>query len=258
MQEIKLCGGNLNLVVQVGDTVRRSTGRWSAATHGLLRHLEAQGFEGAPRFLGLDDKGREILTFLPGEAGFMPYIYSEEVLVEAARLLRRFHDATVEYSAPGEESWQLVYPDSRRHEVICHNDFAPYNIIFNHYKPQALIDFDLCGPGPRVWDIAFATYWFVPLSFSSDLQEISLADSSAGSRRLRLFCESYGLDSTEELLDTIEERLQFLCTWLNEHAASGDAAYQKMIDEGHLTHYQRELSAFRSQRPILERNLIEP
>lgn len=258
MQEILLAGGNLNSVVQVGDTVRRSTGRWSAATHGLLRHLEAQGFEDAPRLLGLDEKGREILTFLPGEAGFMPYIYSEEVLVEAARLLRRFHDATVGYSAPSEASWQLVYPNSQRHEVICHNDFAPYNIIFSDHKPKALIDFDLCGPGPRVWDIAFATYWFVPLSFSSDLQELSLADSTNGSQRLRLFCDSYGLESTEGLLDTIEERLQFLCTWLAEHAASGVAAYQKMVDEGHLTHYQRELSALREQRPVLEKNLLKP
>jgi hypothetical protein len=35
--------------------------------HQLLLHLEKKGFAGSPRFLGLDEQGREILTFLEGE-----------------------------------------------------------------------------------------------------------------------------------------------------------------------------------------------
>src|SRR6266498_211042 len=54
-----LAGGNFNHVVRVGDTVRRvKTGAWTPAVHALLRHLERAGFDGAPRALGVDDRGR--------------------------------------------------------------------------------------------------------------------------------------------------------------------------------------------------------
>ena len=35
--------------------------------HELLRYLEKQGFEEAPNFIGSDDKGREILSFIPAD-----------------------------------------------------------------------------------------------------------------------------------------------------------------------------------------------
>jgi hypothetical protein len=89
-EETPLAGGNLSVVVRVGDTVRRSLHPWSEAVQGLLRHLEAQGFDGAPRFLGIDDQGREILTFIAGEVGAYPLpasMWSDEALTGAAQLL---------------------------------------------------------------------------------------------------------------------------------------------------------------------------
>ena len=95
--------GNVTEIMRGGETVRRATSPQSPAAHGLLRHLEACGFDGAPRFLGLDDRGREVLTFVDGEVNCYPlpyHIWSDETLVGAARLLRRFHDATLGYGAP--------------------------------------------------------------------------------------------------------------------------------------------------------------
>src|SRR5882757_4970271 len=71
--EIALPGGNIGGAVRVGSTVRRPTGPWTPAVHGLLNHLAAAGLAGVPRVLGFDDRGREILDFLPGEA------YGEQV-----------------------------------------------------------------------------------------------------------------------------------------------------------------------------------
>ena len=66
--EIELTGGRTTAgVVRIGDTVHRPISARSSFVHGILRHLEAKGFHGAPRFLGVDDKGREVLTFLPGD-----------------------------------------------------------------------------------------------------------------------------------------------------------------------------------------------
>ena len=65
--EQPLLGGNLSAgVVRVGDTVRRPAGPHTPAVHALLGYLHATGFDGAPRPLGIDERGREVLTFLPG------------------------------------------------------------------------------------------------------------------------------------------------------------------------------------------------
>ena len=53
--------------VRTGDTVHRTSYAWSPAVLDLLQHVEREGFEGAPRALGFDDQGREVLAFIDGE-----------------------------------------------------------------------------------------------------------------------------------------------------------------------------------------------
>jgi hypothetical protein len=67
--EETLHGGNTNVVVRVGDTVRRRTGHWTPAVHALLAHLQSVGFADAPTVQGIDGQGREILSFVIGEVG---------------------------------------------------------------------------------------------------------------------------------------------------------------------------------------------
>jgi hypothetical protein len=252
-EETPLGGGNLSVVVRVGDTVRRPLRPWSTAVHGLLRHLEARGFDGAPRFLGVDDRGREILTFIAGEVGAYPlpaYMWSDETLAGAARLLRRLHDATLGYVAPDGAAWQFAYPDPARHEVICHNDVAPYNTVFVDGRPRALIDFDTAGPGPRSWDLAYAAYTFVPLaSFTPGAdgrvvpyEPVRHAEERA--RRLRLLAAAYGLP-IDDLLPTVAHRLEAVCDLLIERAEAGDDAYRRLVAEGHLDHYHQEVAFVR-------------
>ena len=158
-EETPLAGGNVNpSVVRIGDTVRRSLTAASATIHQLLLHLEAKGFDGSPRFLGIDEKNREVISYLAGATGTPAYIWQhDEPLIAAARLLKQYHDATVDFLPQGEATWAYVYPDITKREVICHNDFAPYNFIYVSEAPVAVIDFDLAGPGPRLRDIAYAT-----------------------------------------------------------------------------------------------------
>jgi hypothetical protein len=250
-----LSGGNISEVVRIGATVRRALRPWSPAVHGLLRHLEARGFDGVPRFLGVDSQNREVLTFIPGEVGAYPlprYMWSDEVLIATAVLLRRFHDATVGYIAPPDAPWQLVHPDATRHEVICHNDVAPYNLVFVDERPRALIDFDTAGPGPRLWDIAYAAYRLVPLTDDDDTRALGLTAPAMRGRRLRLFCDTYGLTDRHDLLETVERRLEALCALMVGRAAGGDAAYQRLLAEGHLAHYEREIAFLRDHRQELQ------
>jgi hypothetical protein len=61
--EVPLAGGRVNPgVVRVGETVRRPMGGRAPFIHDLLVHLERVGFDSAPRFLGVDDVGREIFA----------------------------------------------------------------------------------------------------------------------------------------------------------------------------------------------------
>jgi hypothetical protein len=79
--------------VRVGDTVRRPAGPWTPAVHALLDHLHAVGFPGA-RGYGLDDRGREVLDYLPGT---VPYddrsalLDPDDQLHRVGRLIRDFH-----------------------------------------------------------------------------------------------------------------------------------------------------------------------
>lgn len=249
-QEIPLPGGNVTGAVRIDQTVHRAMGPWNRTVHHLLQYLEAQGFAGAPQFLGIDEQGREILTFIEGEVGNYPlphYMWADESLIEVARFLRRYHDLTASYTPPENALWQLPYPDHSRHEVICHNDVAPYNMVYTNGKPHALIDFDTAGPGPRVWDLAYAAYRFVPLMHASDPEIVALGLTwpQEQGRRLHLFCQTYGTVQPHDVLAMVEPRLQALCSLMISRADLGDTAYRKMIDDGHLAGYIREIEALR-------------
>lgn len=213
------------------------------------------GFDAAPRFLGVDEQGREMLSYLPGTVDFSPAVWRDESLVAAARLLRAYHDATLSYQAPADARWQMVYPEPPQHEVICHNDFAPYNLVFAAGLSAGIIDFDLAGPGPRVWDIAYAVYWFAPL-YPHDLAYArGLDDLAQTSRRVRLFCDAYGWNDSSLLLDMLEARLVEMCHRLSAGAARGDAVFLRMVEEGHLASYERALATFRQRRQALAQQL---
>jgi hypothetical protein len=114
MDEYPLRGGSVNTVVRAGDTVRRRPG--GRFVHELLGFFERSGWGGAPRFLGLDEQGREILSFVEGyvpwqEPG-MPGVTAETSLVRVAELAREFHDLTAGTPLAGDA------------QVVCHNDLA--------------------------------------------------------------------------------------------------------------------------------------
>ena len=148
MDEEVLAGGNTSVVVRVGDTVRRPAGPWTPAVHQLLSTLRAAGVLEAPEPFGLDEQGREVLSFRPGVVGHYPlpsWLWSPTILHEAGRLLRRVHDASVPLAHAAVE-WQL--PAHEPVEVVCLNDVAPYNMVFDEGHLTGLIDVDMASPGP--------------------------------------------------------------------------------------------------------------
>jgi hypothetical protein len=131
--------GNISEVVRVGDTVRRTAGPWTPAIHALLGHLAARGFEAAPRALGFDEHGREMLTYLPGRSGSaeLDGLRSNDVLVAVARLVRRYHDTIGDFQPPPDAAWRFTVGAPRTGDVICHNDLGPWNFIFDSTRQIA-------------------------------------------------------------------------------------------------------------------------
>lgn len=240
-------------VVRIGETVRRTVHRNTPAVTALLTHLEGTGFAAAPRWLGFDEEGREILSYVTGTAGhypLMPYVLSESTLTRLGLLLRRYHDATTSFSLPENVVWHHAI--AAKGEVICHGDAGPYNIIFRNNQPVALIDFERATPGPRIWDIAFVVYRFAPLCDSPG-QGFAPALLRHIARRIRLFLNAYGFTQNNDLFDWIQLRLKTEIDLFQSAETDDPIRRQNKIEAGHLELYQRDLRLIADIAPILRK-----
>jgi Ser/Thr protein kinase RdoA (MazF antagonist) len=193
--EVPLAGGRVTAVVRVGNTVRRPPRVNAEFVHALLDHLATGGFDGAPRFLGTDQQGRDVLSYLEGEVPAGLELHDDVVLFAAGRLIRRFHDATIGLLARGIEASL---------EIICHNDLSPCNFVFRIGIPVALIDFDTAAPGTRRMDLGYAAWTWLDLGNP----EIAPAEQR---RRLELFVEAYGVSfNAATIKEAILARQQML------------------------------------------------
>jgi len=226
-EEIPL-GGDLNDAVRIGDTVHRRAGSWTPSVHALLRYLERAGFP-APRVVGSDAQGREVLRYVEGEAHsgtrepLPDHLMADAHVVEAAKLLRRYHDVVAQFRPPPNAKWRLAAPTA--YEVICHNDWSPWNALLRSGAVALMLDWDLAGPGTRLWDIANAAYCWAPLSHGHTTRPI---DEQA--RRLKLFLDSYGLEDRSELLLTLRLRLQHVGEFVAREAAAGDPGMRRLVE----------------------------
>lgn len=190
--EIPLTGGRQTSgIVRVGDTVRRPMGPRSPFVHELLRYLETVGFGAAPRVLGVDGRGREILTFVEGRVfhEYGEYRLSDAQLANAAALIRRFHDAT--------EGSRLAAGA----EIVAHNELGPHNAVFIGDEPVSFIDWDDAAPGTRLFDFANAVWSFADVGEGGGPVEEQ-------ARRVRLMCDTYGWDDPREIVDEIHADLR--------------------------------------------------
>jgi hypothetical protein len=261
MSEVPLAGGDINVgenvVVRVGDTVRRPTGAWTPTIHALLRHLEATGYDGAPRVLGIDAEGREILELIPGATAWpeLGALRTDEGLARAARLLRRYHEAVVDFVVPDDAVWQM---DDMRADgdpylggeapIVCHNDCAAWNLVLgDEDAPRAaagggrwaFIDWDVAGPRPRLWDVAYAIRGMVLVEHESPPSR--LAD------RVEVFSREYGLDVAERrrLPEIVVARITSSIEMMRRRAEAGIEPWTTMWPGGHGAAWQSTLDLAR-------------
>lgn len=236
MTQERLAGGNMGPVWRRGERVVRPAGDWTAAVHRLLDHLEAAGVAGVPRARGRLADGREALTYVEGIVPSYPmpaWVWGEPALVSSARLLRVLHDATRGFTDSG--GWRS--PTHQPVDVICHNDFAPYNLVFQEGRAVGVIDFDFASPGPRLWDVAYLAYRIVPLTTAEVGDGFSTAQRSG---RLDALLEAYGMScSRGEFRAVLAARLAELADF--SEAMAEVTGNDELRDHAEL--YRRDASA---------------
>ncbi|MGC4175254.1 phosphotransferase [Demequina sp.] len=165
---VALDGGNMGGATRFGDVVHKQSQPQSRTVQRLVKHVRDQGVLWPAEPLGVTKSGTDLWKFIPGGVSHEdPHDgYPGVVVEEVARKLREWHDATVTFPRNTKDVW--FWPGKLPDEVICHVDFAPYNHVFDNGRFMGAIDFDLCYPGPRLWDMAYTAYRYVPLTPDAD------------------------------------------------------------------------------------------
>ena len=176
--------------------------------HALLHHLNEVGFALAPRPLGLDHEGREVLGYIDGESGrdVWPLIVDDEGLASFALALREYHRAVATYRPPATTEWAYGRHPIQPGELVCHGDFGPWNLVWRDGRPVGILDWDLAYPGPSTDDVAYALAYATP--FRDDAHAMrwhAFPDPPDRRHRIAVFADAYGI-STNGLVDAVVER----------------------------------------------------
>ena len=229
-----LPGGMSTGAVMVDGVVHKPAAPRTPTVHALLRHLEDAGFDGAPRALGFDGQGREMLTYLAGETigdrvPWPGWVFADATLTQVGRWLRRLHDATATFVPPPDERWFIggtVGPGL----VVGHQDAAPYNAVMDGDRLAGFCDWDMAAPSAPEFDLALSALWWVPLCPPSAVEQLGFHDFAGRSRRLHLLLDAYGYDGDRRAFGrVVVQRAQRQSAAIRQMAADGDPGANRVL-----------------------------
>jgi hypothetical protein len=237
--EEPLAGGTLNTVVRVGDTVRRPSGPWTPTIHALLRHVRANGFDLCPEPLGFDEQGREILSYVPGDTvgwslPWPGWLWGEDLLASMGRATARYHAAVAGFRPDGVVPWQYDAGALAPGEVVCHDDLAPYNLVFGDGGLGCVIDWDLARPGTVESELAFVAWQWVPLHHPDVARLFGWESPPDYGRRLQILLDAYGYPGRSHFVEAIIRRVGLNRDRMAGRAAAGVPGYVELVRQGHV------------------------
>jgi Phosphotransferase enzyme family len=261
-----LGGSETQGIVRIGDTVRRPLRPFSLTVQAYLAHLREAGFTGVPLPLGVDEQGREVLSFVPGEVHrhpLPPEAAGDDVLVALAGLIRALHEASAGWVPPPGAVWGGTPANSgrvtERAELVSHRDYATGNVVFRDGLPAALIDFDLAKPTTRLYDIANALWYWAPLR-SGDPRDRApaLADADIP-HRVAVFADAYGMTARQRA-ELAPLAVDMARRYHQESRASAklDPVFRKMWEDGGKDVLPRAEAWVREMAPAIAARLGQP
>jgi len=241
-----LAGGNASgTVMRVGDTVRKPWTDATASVAVFVSALRDQGID-APEPRGRDERGRQVIEFVPGTLAMEGLRLTGADLRRVGRMIRGIHDASASYTPPADAIWRTAIPAPGA-DLICHNDLAPWNLIIG--ERWVFIDWDAAAPSTRLWDLAYAAQAFTlsdtarePGEAAADLA--ALADGYGAGRMLR-----------RGLPRAMEERTAAMLALLEGARSTGEEPWATMYADGHGVHWKKALQYVREHRSLWARAL---
>lgn len=251
-----LSGGRENKIFRITDKVIRPSGIWTPFVHHFLNFLIEEGVNYVPKPYGINENGEEILAYVQGEVYNYPlprFMLQDHMIISSAKLLKNYHKVSSSYieKITKNDAWMLA--PSFPIEVMCHGDFAPYNTTIVDGEAYGIIDFDTVHPGPKMEDIAYAIYRWVPFSIPSNFNDHLSIDEQV--KKAKLFLDTYGVkfEERKSLAQMMILRLENLVTYIKSQAEIGNQDFQKNIEEGHLKLYLSDIVYIqKNEKTILE------
>ena len=252
-------------IVRIGDTVRRPLSPFSLTVQAYLAHLRDAGFTGAPLPFGVDEQGREMLSFVPGDVPRNPLpaqTAGDGVLVALARLIRALHEASAGWVPPPDAVWggtqaSTGHPVTGPAELVSHRDYYPGNVVFRDGLPAALIDFDLARPTTRLYDIANALWYWAPLR---DPRDRAPAFTGADiPHRVAVFADAYGMTARHRA-GLAPHAVDMARRYHEDSRASAelDPVFRKLWEDGAKDALPRAESWLREAAPAITARLRQP
>jgi aminoglycoside phosphotransferase (APT) family kinase protein len=251
-------------IVRIGDTVRRPLRPFSLTVQAYLARLRDAGFTGAPLPLGVDEQGREMLSFVPGDVPrnpLPPETAGDDVLVALARLIRALHEASAGWTPPPDAVWggTPATPDrpvTKRTELVSHCDYYPGNVVFRDGLPAALIDFDLAHPTTRLYDIANALWYWAPLRDPRD-RSPALVNADIP-HRVAVFVDAYGMTARQRT-GLAPLAVDMVRRYHEDSRASAelDPVFHKLWEDGAKVYFPRAEVWVREAAPAITARLVQ-
>lgn len=190
----------------INNKIHRPVQYWTKSVHELLKHLETVGFSASPRVLGFDEHGREVLSYIQGESGADSWvkIVSDGGLRKYAKLLRSYHDAVASFVPGADSIWAYSNGRPLEHEIMCHGDFGPWNVVWQSDEPVGIIDWDMVVPAQSEYDLLYALQYAAP--FCDDTEAIKWRRFDVApdrKHRIAVFCEAYGAQVPDNITDKV-------------------------------------------------------
>jgi hypothetical protein len=203
MSEQKLEGGHQNNeVVRKGEAVHRECAENTVFVRELLEHLESEELKTFPRYLGVDEKNREIFRFLHGKALHPSSIKEDGLYQQLAMIMRELHDSTHDH------------PLACGQECVIHGDISPSNTVVEGSHINGIIDWDCARPGHRLEDLGWVAWkWCLldPITYSQPPQY----------HKIKVLCDTYDPSLRADLFDTIPETRENQRTFIKTSIQQG-------------------------------------
>lgn len=254
MQEQPLAGGAINSVSRRGEIVYRTGGPWVPAVHAVLDYLHDRGFTYAPHALGVDERGREMISFLPGSSMMRPWqpvMFTDDALVQATAMLHKLHAATRDLVLPPETAWRGGRAAKVPGQVIRHGDLGPWNTLWQGDRLTGLIDWDFAEPGMAITDLAQLALYFVPLRGEDHWRQCGFPNRPGFAHRLGVICDTYGEFGPDEVVSEVVRLQRSAMAEITERAAEGRYPWTMFLENGEVERTEAEVVWLRSTLPTV-------